>query len=257
MPRLLLPRRSAAFAVLLASVPLFAAEEPIDQVGKLASDWIRTRAETARVEGDWAGQRELLATTIKAVEERAKMAEEQALALKAVTAQVRDEIATLAGRNQAAEKALASADERLAGLVTGLTALRPSLPPRLQAALELPYRSLEAANLPAGERMQHAMTILGRCVQFNRVITSGEEVLAIAGETAPKSLEVIYWGLSHGYALDRPANKAWLGSSAGQGWTWEPLPDAAPQVAQLLAVAHDQADPEFVVLPARLDETVR
>ncbi|MES1167858.1 MAG: hypothetical protein ABUL61_01680, partial [Oleiharenicola lentus] len=86
-------------------------------------------------------------------------------------------------------------------------------------------------------------------------ITAGDEVLTPAGEAAPKSLEVIYWGLSHGYALDRAAGKAWLGSPGPQGWQWEARPEAAKDVARLIAIASDKADPDFVVVPARLSHT--
>jgi hypothetical protein len=60
--------------------------------------------------------------------------------------------------------------------------------------------------------MQLAMTVLNRCALFNRTVTCGDEVLTISGEQGAKSLEVIYWGLSHAYALDRAAGKAWYGA---------------------------------------------
>ena len=232
--------------------------EPIDEVGKLAAEWIRIRGETARIESEWTGQRDLLAAIADAVEERARLAEREATLLKANTAQARDEIDGLARKNEIAAKGLGDASERLQALVVTLAAMRPQLPPRLQAALELPYRSLENPGLPAGERMQHAMTILNRCVQFNRVITAGEEALSPEAGSPSRLLDVVYWGLSHGYALDRTAGKAWLGTvTSPAAWTWEPLPDGVPQVKALLAMARDQADPEFIVLPARLDEPAR
>ena len=133
-----------------------------------------------------------------------------------------------------------------------LIRLRPSLPPRLSESLELPYRSLTGSELALGDRMQLTMTVLNRCLQFNRIVSQGEEVLAIAGEAGPKSLEVIYWGLSHGYALDRAAGKAWLGSPGPQGWHWETRPEAARAVAELIAVYSGKADPGFAAVPAQL-----
>jgi hypothetical protein len=100
--------------------------------------------------------------------------------------------------------------------------------------------------------MQMVMTILNRCAQFNRTVTCDEEVLTIAGEPGSKSLAVIYWGLSHGYALDRAAGKAWLGAPGPGGWQWTPAPEAARQVAALIAVHNDKAEPEFVAVPAQL-----
>jgi len=116
------------------------------------------------------------------------------------------------------------------------------------------YRSLGDANLAAGERMQLAMTILNRCSLFNRTVTSGEEVLTIDGESGAKSLDVIYWGLSHGYALDGAAGKAWYGSPGPRGWQWEPANEAARPVARLIAIYNDKADPDFVSVPATLGQ---
>jgi hypothetical protein len=105
--------------------------------------------------------------------------------------------------------------------------------------------------------MQHTMTIINRCMQFNRAITASDEVLMLEGEATPKSLEVIYWGLSHGYALDRAADKAWFGTPGPQGWQWEARPGAAKGVARLIAIATDKADPDFIVVPARLSHVSR
>jgi len=118
--------------------------------------------------------------------------------------------------------------------------------------LELPYRSLGNPKLSAGERMQLAMTILNRCSLFNRTVTCGDEVLTIDGEQGVKSLEVIYWGLSRGYALDRAAAKAWYGAPGPRGWHWEPGPDAVRPVEKLIAICNDKTDPDFVAVPAVL-----
>jgi hypothetical protein len=100
--------------------------------------------------------------------------------------------------------------------------------------------------------MQAVFTVLNRCLLFNRIVTSGEEVLNPEGEPAPRMLEVLYWGLSRGYALDRAAGKAWLGSPGPSGWKWEAHFESAPQVAALIAIYDDKAEPDFVLLPAAI-----
>jgi hypothetical protein len=248
--------RSFLLPVLFAAAAMGAGPE-IDPLGpgeKAASDWIRTRLETSRIESSWASERPLLESTINGLKERAQALEEKGDLLKATTAKDRDEIASLQAKAKAAGDDLHAADVRLRALVGKLVELRPSLPPRLSEALELPYRSLSNSALGTGERMQFAMTILNRCAVFNRTVTSGDEVLTIDGETGAKSLEVIYWGLSHGYALDRAAVKAWYGSPGPSGWQWEPYPDAARPVERLIAVYNDKADPDFVAVPAVLGQ---
>jgi hypothetical protein len=239
---------------LLAPVARLAAD-PLDEVDQSAREWVKLRVEAARLETDWRNERALVESTVEALQERAGHLEEKRDLAKARTAKDREELETLRARNRDATDDLKAGEARALALRDRLLALRPSLPPRLSEALEMSYRSLAAPELPFGERLQVAMNILNRCAQFNRQVTVGEDVLVLGGDTA-KSLETLYWGLSHGYALDRRARQAWLGSPGPAGWRWEPKPDAFGQVAQLLDVARDRADPALVAIPAAATKSV-
>ncbi len=226
--------------------------DPLAPSEKAAGEWIKTRLETTRIENDWTTDRPLLESTIRGLKDRAQGLEEKRDLLKAKNAKDREEIESMAGKNKAASDDLRAAETRLQALVGQLLDLRPSLPPRLSEALEMSFKSLGNPALPTGERMQLAMTVLNRCVLFDRTITSGEEVLSIDRDSGARSLEVIYWGLSHGYALDRAAGKAWYGSPGPHGWEWEASPEGAKPVAHLIAIYNDKADPDFVAVPATL-----
>jgi hypothetical protein len=225
-------------------------------VQQAVSDWARIRAETVRLQGNWDGERELLATTVTALQDRIRALEDTQKALEAKTSGDREALATLGARTAATDAALQQADEHLRRVAGELAQLRAWLPPRLSQALELPYRSLADPNLTVGERMQYLTTVLNRCAQFNRTITCGEEVVPVAGAANGKLLEVIYWGLSHAYALDRNAGQAFLGAPGPQGWAWEPAAGAAPAIARALAIYRDKGDPAFVELPARYSDVV-
>jgi Protein of unknown function (DUF3450) len=239
----------------LLLVPLHADTDPLEVGEKAASEWIKVRLETDRLENAWMSERPLLESTINGLKERADALEDKRDHVKAKTAKDREEIATMQEKNQAAGDDLHAAEERLQALSLKLNELRPVLPPRLSDALELSYRSLASPGLASGERMRLSMTMLGRIMQFNRTVTYGDEVLTVDGEQGARSLEVIYWGLSHGYALDRTAGKAWYGSPGPQGWQWESHPDAARPVAALMAIYNDKADPDFVEVPASLSHS--
>jgi hypothetical protein len=226
--------------------------DPLEPGEKAASEWIKVRLETTRIETEWTSERPLLESTVNGLKDRAQGLEEQRDLLKAKTAKDREDIEAMEGKNKAASDDLHAVETRLQALVGQLVDMRPALPPRLSEALDLSYKSLGNPALPTGERMQLAMTVLNRCELFNRTITSGEEVLSIDGEAGAKSLDVIYWGLSHGYALDRAAGKAWYGSPGPHGWQWEASPEAAKPVARLIAIYNDKADPDFVAVPATL-----
>ncbi len=224
----------------------------IETIGKSATEWVKLRTETVRLKSDWASQREILESTVTALEQRAKDLEDQRTLLQAKSAKDREEHQTIETKNKVWSGGLDELDARLIATKDRLLQFRSSLPPRLSAALEMPYRSLSGSELAPSDRMQLAITILNRCVQFNRLISLGEEVLTVEGESAPRSLEVIYWGLSHAYALDRAVGKAWLGTPGPQGWHWVAHPEAAKQVTQIIAIYEGKADPTLISVPALL-----
>jgi hypothetical protein len=239
--------------LLAAAIPMPASDpDPLEMGEKAASGWIAIRLETARIDSAWTSERPLLESTVNGLKDRAEALEEKRDHVKAKTAKDREEIDAIRAKSEAAASDLRSAEGQLNSLCAKLVELRPSLPPRLSSALELSYRSIGNASLGTGERMNVAMTILNRCAQFDRTVMRTEEVLAIEEGQGMRSLDVIYWGLSHAYALDRIAGKAWYGSPGSQGWRWEARPDVVRPVTKLIAIYDDKADPEFVAIPAQI-----
>jgi len=240
------------FPVLLWAVPLPAEPTALETLEKSAGDWVKVRAETTRLENEWNTNRSLLESTVNGLQERAQALEGKRDFLKAKTAKDREELASLEAANKASATGLQSVEAQLKTMSARVLDLRASLPPRLSDALELSYKSLAAPDLTVSERMQFTMTVLNRCLQFNRSITCEDEILKLGDEKNAQQLEVIYWGLSHGYALDRPARKVWFGSPGPQGWRWESIPDAFDRVARLVTISRGKAEPEFVEVPVRL-----
>lgn len=228
------------------------AADPIKEVGQTATDWVKARAETVRLETEWTQNRALLASTIAGLKDRADRLQDKRDHQLSATTDERNEQAALTAKLAASKESFQATEARLQTLTAKVLRLRPQLPPRLSDALEMSYRTLAGQTASPGERMQLIMTVLNRCAQFNQGITQGEDTLVLPGESGPKSVDVIYWGLSHGYALDRAAGKAWLGTPGAAGWQWEPVANAAPAVTAVIAIRRDEMDPRLVNVPARL-----
>jgi len=255
-----LRRRLASAALWLVAPLLSHGAEPsapvVSSVQKAVSDWARVREETVRLESTWETERQILESTVKAMQDRASALANEKKTLEAKTSGERDALAKLASENSSAQAAMDAASTRLKTVSEQLIELRPSLPPRLSRALELPYRSLASATLTPGERMQYVTTVLNRCAQFNHAITYDEEPLTLPGDNQERLLEVIYWGTSHGYALDRTEGKAYYGSPGARGWAWEPAPEAGKAVAELIAIYREKSDPQFIEVPARFSHAL-
>jgi hypothetical protein len=241
----------AAAAVLYAGVAGGAPSNPVDTLAKLSLEWVTIRAETARIETEWASQRELLSSTVTVFEDRARDAEAQRDLLKARTAKDRADLEAQEIENRRLAGELGALENHLVEVRERLTVLRPRLPPKLSQALELPLLSLADPNLPAAERMAHTMTVLNRCVQFNRTITFGEEIVAAPGATSPKLMQTVYWGLSHGYAYDKAARQSWFGAPAADGWQWTACHESESAIRELIETFDEKAEPKYVPVPAR------
>lgn len=250
----LLQRPALAFSVFVS--PVLAQDDPLVRVEETSGAWIELRAETVRAESTWLTEQALLESTIAALEERATAAEEERDLVREKTAKDREEIDGLAARLSAAQDDAAAFETHLQEVNARLLRLRPALPPRLSDALEVAFSSLAGTELSSGERMQLTISTLNRCAEFNRTITCGDEVLQPDGTGEPRLYEVIYWGLSHGYALDRASRRAWYGSPAPGGWRWELRDDLVEPATKLIAIHRDQADPSFIPAPARLARPV-
>ena len=246
----LVPGPALLALALFTLTPPSHAADPMDDVNQLVRQWVMLRVETAQLNSAWRSERELVQFTLAALQEKAATAEGKRDLLKAKTAKDREDLEALSRKRQGAAEDLKISETRLQELAKKLVTLRPELPTRLSEALEMTYRSLAMPDRPFGERMQLAMNVLNRCNQFNHLVTTGEDVLTIEGEANAKSLKTIYWGLSHGYAVDRAAHRAWLGAPRGGKWQWEARPEEYENIMRLIAIATDRADPDFVTVPA-------
>jgi hypothetical protein len=243
----------AVSAILSVLIVPMRATGPEANVQKAVAEWAQVRSETVRIESDWAWQKTLMQSTLAALKERASQLEAKRAELEARTSEENRDMTELKARLQAMGEAENDAAQQLRVLSDRLVRMRASLPPRLSAALELPYRSMTAPDASLGERMRQTMVILNRCALFNRTIAIGDETISATGG-GERLMEVIYWGLSRGYALDRTAGLAYIGAPTEHGWTWAPAPGFAPQLARLLDVGRGQAAPDLVTMPVQANQ---
>lgn len=254
MPRYPIRIRPGFQLVLLSVLcgPLLAPATPLNQVQTAAAEWADLRSETTRIEADWVTEKALLEASIANLNSQADQLELQRDTLLAQTAKDRQELADLTAANQLRAEQLISTSARIQELATELSAMRPALPPRLSAALDLPFRSISSPDLSPADRMRHTMAILNRCQQFDRSFVLAEEVLTMAPGQEPRLLEVVYLGLSQACALDRSAGEAFMGRPVDGQWQWELVPGLEDDAARLIAVRLDEIPPEFVNLPTQI-----
>ena len=251
-------RRKLSFG-LLTLIPLqfVLGDTPLQELQSSAKTWADLRSEMTRLESDWDSEKNVLTASISGLTQKAEQMALAQEALEAETAKDRREINELRDQNDAVAESLKQANTRMRGVAQKLLALRPALPPRLATALELPYKSLNSPELADGERAQHVMTILNRCNQFNQAFVLAEEIIPTSPGAEPQLLEIIYLGLAQACAIDRAANKAYVGRPVDGQWTWTAEPDLAAEIANMIAIYQDRAEPTFITVPMQVTGGVR
>lgn len=235
----------------VATIPTMSAATSLDDVQAAAAEVARVRAETVQIESEWSWQRETLGASIEAVEQRVRTLEQKGELLEAKFAVEERQIDNLADEVAQVRAMYEKVDTQLSEVAAEVVGMVQWFPPRLARAVELPCQTLADPDLSPGERMQHIVTVWSRCLQFNRSITYSEETLSLESEGKERLMDVIYWGTSHAYALDRDSSAAYLGYPAEAGWKWEATPAIAAAVEKVIAIYQDRADPQFVSVPVR------
>ena len=254
MPPLSLGPPRGAIVLCIALTPALFAQTPLKQVQEAASTWAELRSETTRLNTDWVTEKEILDASISALEIRAELLESERDTLLAQTSQDRRELAEQVAENADTARKLEASSAETVRLATRLMTLQASLPPRLATALELPYRSLGEENITPTERLQHITTILNRSQQFNQSYVLAEEIISPTPGSEPRLLEVLYWGLAQACAFDRASNEAFIGRPTANGWSWQPQNGLAADVAEMIAIYRDQAEPRFHTIPALISD---
>lgn len=248
--------RSYAAACLLLMMSSFAVaqDDEIEAARKAASEWVRVRGETSRLEAEWRSQQPLLESTVAGLVQRAETLKAKRDFLEASHAEETAQLEDLEANNAAQMAAFEQGETQLRALAERLVRLQPFLPPVLSSGLDKLYLSVTDPEIVLADRARFTFALLNRCIEFDRTIHCGPELLQIDPQSGPRLHEAIYWGLSHGYALDRQRQKVWFGSPGERGWHWEELSDAADRVARLIAIYQGDHDPAFVEVPARLSQ---
>ncbi|MEW6238974.1 MAG: DUF3450 family protein [Candidatus Omnitrophota bacterium] len=189
---------------------------------------------------------------------------------------VQREIDSLRGKKSDAEKSIAEADKKRAGLIeeneklkealSSLGGILASLEDRTKQLLNrlpdpirervkpLSQRIPEDANqskLSVSERFQNVVGILNEVDKFNRDITVASEVRVLPDGSSAE-VAALYIGIGQAYYAGANGTVAGVGLPSEEGWIWKPANDAAAQIAETIAILKNEKIAAFVQLPVEI-----
>jgi len=160
--------------------------------------------------------------------------------------------AALMARRERLAAVLADVDAAVIRLQPSLSAMRPLVPSSLmtgELAAALDPGTAEPGE-PAGvvARLQRALGALKALEELQGAIHTAREMIALP--TGPRrEMDVLYFGLSCGFAVSADGSAAAAGRPGAGGWAWEAVPALASDIRRLLRIANQDEPPALAVFP--------
>jgi septal ring factor EnvC (AmiA/AmiB activator) len=229
--------------------------ENIENTRETISKWVQTRGNISQEKRDFELKKEMLNERIELVKR---------------------EIESLQGKIKGAEESIAEADKKRTEMIEEngklkqasavLADIATSLEDRLRQLLSrlpdpirqrvkplsqrLPDKTKEV-KLSLSERFQNVVGILNEIDKFNREISTTSEVRSVADGSSVE-VTALYIGIGYGYYASADGKYAGIGTVSDQGWIWKQANEAAPQIADAIAILKNEKVATFVQLPVEI-----
>ncbi len=241
--------------LLLSGTLSFAQEIPeLTTLEDLVGQWVGLRSLIAAEQQDWHRQDQQWQREIALLQEEERRLDDKIA--QATQSEAAKESRTSDQLSQKAnlEAALSALSDVIDRASAELTELLPSIPESLQS-LDF-VRLLNALNSSHGERSPAR--------QFQQLVSAITEIELIQNQTHTtrelldfgsdmrREMDVVYIGLSQGYAVSPDNAIAATGTPSHGGWQWNVNPEIATDVRKLVRIQNKEQPPELVTVPIEI-----
>jgi hypothetical protein len=217
--------------------------------------WVETQRIIGQEKRDLALAKETLNERIRLVQREIESLRGKIGTAEESIAEADKKRAEMVEENEKLKKASASLGEILVSLETRTKQLLQRLPDPISERVKLLSQRLpedaKQTKLRVSERFENVVGIVNEVDKFNREISVTSEVRALPGGT---SIEVaaLYVGISRGYYVGGNGTMAGIGTATDK-WTWQHNNDAAPQIAEAIAILKNEKVASFIQLPVEIE----
>jgi hypothetical protein len=219
-------------------------------------EWIELRKVISKERRDWAEGRGLLEDRVALLEREIETRRGQIDEARTNIGKADLRLAELVEENESLKAASASLDEAIVTLEQRTRELLPRVPepirdrvkPFSQSFPEDPNDTKTSLSM----RFQNLVGVLNELNKFNREVSVSSEVRSLADGTTAE-VTALYVGIGQGYYVTADGEAAGVGRSGPEGWEWRPANEAAPEVAEAIAILQGERPAHFVRLPIRIE----
>ncbi len=217
--------------------------------------WVDTRRTISKMRSDWALAREMLNARIDLVQREIGSLREKIAAAEESIAEAEEKRTGLVEQSEKLKAASAALAQRIAAMEARTRELLKRLPdPVRERVRPLSQRfpdDPQDTKLSLGERFQNVVGILNEVNKFNRGISLTSELRTLPDGTRVE-VTTLYVGIGQAYYVGANGTVAGVGRATDQGWIWDPANEAAPQIAQAVAILKNEQVASFVRLPIKV-----
>lgn len=251
-------RYDAAFLSLLLAGGLAAATAvelaATESARQTIAEWVQTRRVLSEEESAWRQEEQVVRQSIALLEEETELLTAKLSELNANRERATREKEALGEKKEAFLAVSAEAGELVTALEEELQALRPALPPALEAEAGPLFSRLDEAgarSIALSQRFQTVLGILAEVNSFQRNVTLLRETRELDDGTR-REMRTLYLGLAYAFFVDDHERIAGSGRPTASGWEWARNDAIAPAVARAVAVLQNQQPAEFIDLPVEV-----
>jgi len=217
--------------------------------------YIKTQSVISKEKRDLALSKEMLNESIELKKREINSLREKIDSTKTSIAEADKKRLMMIEENEKLKEATASLNHVLNSLENGTKRLLKRLPDPIRERVKpLSQRLPDDPNqtkLSISERFQNVVGILNEVNKFNREITMVSEVRTLEDGSSVE-VTAVYVGIGQAYYASANSNIAGIGTASEEGWVWKPNNEAAPQIAEAIAILKNEKVASFVKLPVEI-----
>ncbi|MCD6218885.1 DUF3450 family protein, partial [Candidatus Calescamantes bacterium] len=231
---------------LLLGSSLFAQEPSVETLENLIFQWVKLRKEITLEKERWREQKINLKREKELLLKEKKVLTEEIVKLKKEKERREKERKDLVQKKEDLEKQIEDCLPSLKEAEKFLKRWQAVLPPFLLTSLRKPLLQIsspEEENF--SRRLQTVLTILGEIERISSGIHYGKQIL-ITPDNKKREMEVIYLGLSQGFAVSSDDKLGGVGRIKDGKWVWEWEEGLAPRIREAIKYYEKEKLPHLV-----------
>jgi hypothetical protein len=240
-------------AVFLSATGSFA-QTTVTETRNALREWVRIESEISAEKNDWSAEKEILRDRIALLKSEETRLLEQIEEAKSGLGEVDEKRAALNAEREAIKAVTVSIQEPLVRFEARIREMYKTFPEPLQEETQRLYDRIpedpEATRLSVAERLQAVVGLLNFADKFNSGVQREVEIRTLDGQQV--EVETLYFGLAGAFYSDTQGRHAGIGTPGPDGWEWRKTPEAAADIAQLIAVYNGTREAEFSPVPVTL-----